>query len=49
MKIRLDDVIVIAGALVVLCVLASAIAFKIATWGECRIDHSWFYCWHLIG
>ena len=39
------------AALLVLLIVAIptlAIYMKVSVWNECRADHSWFYCIHLI-
>ena len=22
--------------------------FELSLWNECRVDHSWFYCWRVL-
>lgn len=38
----------IIGLSVIVCLLILVATMKINVWNECRIDHSWWYCLHLI-
>ena len=45
---RKDYLSITLGAAVIVAVLAVVVALKVSVWSECRADHSWLYCWHLI-
>jgi hypothetical protein len=40
--------LVLIGAVGLIAVFAAAVAIKVSVWSECRADHSWLYCVHLI-
>lgn len=48
MKRRHEVIGAAIAGVVLIAAMGGLLAMKVSIWNECRIDHSWWYCLHLV-